>query len=201
MTARSCFVAIVTVLTLAALAPPAPAFDSATVFAKGTYVLSGEGVYGQQFNLESVAHQSDIDFWGLGLRASLLPFGPTGPGVVRGSLEVGLEPYYQRYTEPQSAFWAGLSLVLRYHFLSLGRFVPYAELAGGAGGTDLKVKEIASDFSFVVWGGVGASLFLTDSTAIYAGYRLEHNSNGNAEQPNRGFESHVGVLGVSYYFR
>jgi len=198
---RSCLVVIATVLILATLAPPAASFDSATVFAKGTYVISAEGVYGQQVNLESVAHQSDIDFWGLGLRASILPLGPTGPGVVRGSLEVGLEPYYQHYVDPQSAFWAGLSLVLRYHLLSLGRFVPYAEVAGGAGATDLKVKEIASDFSFVVWGGVGASLFVTDHTAIYAGYRLEHNSNGNIEQPNRGFESHIGVLGVSYYFR
>jgi len=201
MIARLGVVLIVAVLTLAALAPPASAFDSSQVFAKGTYVISGEGVYGRQFNLEDLAHQSDIEFWGLGLRGSMLPFGPTDPGVMRGALEVGLEPYYRRYTEPASAFWGGLTLVLRYHFLSLGRFVPYAEVAGGAGGTDLRVKEIDSDFAFVIWGGVGASYFVTDSTAIYAGYRLEHVSNGNTSQPNRGFESHVGVLGVSYYFR
>jgi hypothetical protein len=201
MTARTCVGVIVAVLTLTVLAPPVSAFDSAAVFAKGTYVISGEGVYGQQFNLEGVAHESDIEFWGLGLRASMLPFGPTGPGVARGALELGLEPYYQRYTEPQSAFWAGLGLVLRYHFLSFGRFVPYAELAAAAGGTDLRVKEIDSDFAFVVWGGIGASFFVTDSTAIYAGYRLEHVSNGNTSEPNRGFESHVGVFGMSYYFR
>jgi opacity protein-like surface antigen len=201
MIVRPGVVVIVAVLTLAALAPPVSAFDADQAFAKGTYVLSGEGVYGQQFNLEGVVHESDIEFWGLGLRASMLPFGPTGPGAVRGALEVGLEPYYQRYTEPQSAFWAGLGLVLRYHFLALGRLVPYVEVAAGAGGTDLKVKEIDSSFAFVVWGGVGASFFVTDSTAIYAGYRLEHVSNGNTSEPNRGFESHVGVLGMSYYFR
>ena len=97
--------------------------------------------------------------------------------------------------------WAGLALVFRYHFLSLGRFVPYAEIGGGPGGTDLKVKEIDSDFSFLVWGGLGVSVFLTDSTAMYAGYRYEHNSNGNTDKPNRGWESHVGLVGVSYYFR
>ena len=201
MIARLAVVVIVAVLTLAALAPPASGFDSAAVFAKGTYVISGEGVYGRQFNLEWLAHQSDIEFWGLGLRASRLPFDPTGNGAARGALEVGLEPYYQRYTEPHSAFWAGLGLVLRYHLLSFGRIVPYAEVAAGAGGTDLRVKEIDSDFAFVVWGGVGASFFVTDSTAIYAGYRFEHISNGNTSEPNRGFESHVGVLGMSYYFR
>ena len=201
MTARTCVFVIVAVLGLAVSAPPVFAFDSSQIFAKGTYVISGEGSYGAQFNLEGLEHQSDIEFWALGLRASLLPFGPTGSGIVRGALEVGLEPYYQRYTEPSSAFWAGLGLVLRYHFLSLGRFVPYAEIAGGAGGTDLRVKEIDSDFAFLLWGGVGASYFVTDSMALYAGYRYQHVSNGNTSEPNRGFESHVGVFGVSYYLR
>ena len=201
MTARVGVVVVVTVLTLVALAPPASAFDPSLTFAKGTYVISGEGVYGQQFNLESVAHQSDTEFWGLGLRASMLPFGPTGPGVVRGALEVGLEPYYQRYTEPESAFWAGLSLVLRYHFLSLGRFVPYVELGAGAGGTDLRAVEIDSTFAFVLTAGVGASIFLTDQVALYGGYRMVHISNGHTSSRNRGFEADTGVVGVSYYFK
>jgi hypothetical protein len=91
--------------------------------------------------------------------------------------------------------------VVRYHFLALGRFVPYAELAGGVGETDLHVTEIDSNISFLLWGGIGASLFVTDAAAIYAGYRYEHNSNANTNTPNRGVESHVGVFGVSYYFR
>jgi len=52
------------------------------------------------------------------------------------------------------------------------------------------VKEIDSSFSFLVWGGVGASVFLTDATAVYAGYRLEHDSNGDTSRPNRGGEAH-----------
>jgi len=36
---------------------------------------------------------------------------------------------------------------------------------------------------------------------VYAGFRYEHNSNANTAQPNRGWESHVGVFGVSYYLR
>jgi len=45
------------------------------------------------------------------------------------------------------------------------------------------------------------SVFLSDSTAVYAGYRYEHNSNGNTDKPNRGWESNVAILGVSYYLR
>jgi lipid A 3-O-deacylase len=195
--------ALVGVLTLlvAAGASPASAFDPNTTFAKGAFVLSAEGGYGQQMNVEGFSATSDMEFWNVGLRASLLPLGPAGPSILRGALEVGLEPFYQRYMEPEPAFWAGLAAVGRYHFLSLGRVVPYVELGIGAGGTDLNVLEIDSTFSFLIWGGLGVSVFVTDSTAIYAGYRWQHNSNGNTDVPNRGWESSVAVLGVSYYFR
>ena len=136
-----------------------------------------------------------------GLRVGWLPFSPLGPGPLHGSFEVGLEPLYQRYTEPHDAFFAGLGLTGRYHFLSLGRFVPYVEGAAVAGGTDLKIREIASDFTFVVWVGAGMAYFVTDRTALYGGYRYQHVSNGNTEVPNRGFESHTGVAGVSFFFQ
>ena len=189
------------VVSVTAVVPPAWAFDPAETFKKGSYVLSLEGAYGEQFNLEGFHTVSDIKFFNVGFRSSILPLGPTGSGFLTGALELGLEPVYQQYTDPKPAFWGGLAAVGRYHFLSLGRFVPYVELAGAAGGTDLRVREIDSDFSFLLWGGVGASVFVTDSTAVSAGYRYEHNSNGNVKSPNRGWESHVGVLGVSYYFR
>ena len=188
-------------LGAAALAAPAWGFDPAETFKQGTYVVSVEGGSGAQFNLEGFSDQSDLRFFDLGFRSSIVPFGPTGSGVLRGALEAGLEPLYQQYTEPRSASWAGLAAVVRYHFLRLGRLVPYAELAAAAGGGDLNVREIDSVFSFMLWGGVGASVFVSDSTAVYAGYRYLHNSNGNVDTPNRGFESHVGVAGLSYYFR
>jgi opacity protein-like surface antigen len=119
---------------------------------------------------------------------------------VHGSLEVGLEPLYQRYFDPVDAFFAGLGVAIRYNFLSLGRFVPYVEVAGFAGGTDLKVFEIRSTFTFLLLGGAGASIFVTDHTAVYGGYRCQHVSNGNTERTNRGLESHTGVVGVSFYF-
>lgn len=201
MRARARQLLLAVVLGLVAVVAPAWGFDPAETFKKGAYVLSLEGGYGEQFNLEGFHTQSDIKFSNVGFRSSMLPLGPTGDGAFKGALEIGLEPFYQQYTDPKPAVWAGLAAVGRYHFLALGRFVPYVELAAAAGGTDLRVREIDSDFSFLLWGGVGASVFVTDSTAVYAGYRYEHNSNGNVDTPNRGWESHVGVIGVSYYFR
>ena len=194
---------VVVVLVVIALvtAHPAGAFDAEQTFKKSTFVLSGEGAYGWQFDLEDIAPISEVEFWNLGIRASLLPFETLGKGTpLYGSFEIGLEPMYQRYVEPQERFWAGLAVVARYHFLGLGRFVPYVELGGAAGGTDLSVDEIRSDFAFLLFGGAGLSVFVTDRAAAYAGYRWQHVSNGGTSEPNRGIEANVAVVGLSLFF-
>ena len=93
----------------------------------------------------------------------------------------GLEPLYQQYFDADTAHsspaWARPA---RYHFLSLGRFVPYAEGGDRSPGAPIsRCSRSDSTFTFVVWAGVGASYFVTDRTALYAGYRYEHISNGN----------------------
>jgi hypothetical protein len=175
-------------------------YDAGETFREGAYVLSVEGGGGGQHDVERHPDATGLEFLNGGVRVAVVPFGPTGRGPVYGALEIGLEPFAQGYIDPVRAYFAGLAAVGRYHFLSLGRFVPYLELAGAAGGTTLRVREIDSAFTFLLFGGVGASYFLTDHTALYAGYRLQHVSNGNTSLPNRGFESHTGVAGVSFYF-
>jgi lipid A 3-O-deacylase len=182
-------------------ATPAWAFDVTQTFKQGSFVIAPEAGYGEQANLEDKHVFTGLELVNVGVRFGFLPFSPMGPGPLHGSLEVGLEPLYQRYLDPVDAFFAGLGATFRYHFLSLGRFVPYAEVAAFAGGTDLRTREIDSDFTFLLWAGVGASFFVTDRTAIYGGYRYQHVSNGNTDQPNRGFEAHTGVVGVSFFFQ
>jgi len=192
----------ITLLALVVLgASPAVAFDSAQTFKQGATVLSVEAGGGSQNNLERHRVQSNLDLWYIGVRYSLLPLPPVGPSVLRGSLEVGLEPLFQKYEGGRDAFWAGVSAHGRWHFLSLGRFVPYVELGAGAGGTDLKAIEIDSSFAFLLSAGVGVSVFVTDQLAIYGGYRLVHISNGHTSSRNRGFEADTGVVGLSYYFK
>ncbi|MBM3220983.1 MAG: acyloxyacyl hydrolase [Candidatus Rokubacteria bacterium] len=180
---------------------PALAFDANQTFKQGNTVLSIEGGGGTQSNLQGHRVQTDLDAWYIGLRYSLLPLQPAGPSILRGSLELGLEPTYVNYSGGRDAYWAGLSARGRWHFLSLGRVVPYVELGAGAGGTDLRAIEIDSSFAFLLSVGVGASFFITDQAAIYAGYRMLHVSNGNTDRPNRGFELDTGVVGFSYYFK
>jgi hypothetical protein len=199
MSAR--LVALLAGLVLTASAATAGAFDPEATFRKGAVVLSAEGAYGWQVEIKETRDFSAVEFWDAGVRFGLLPFDPLARGtLVHGALEIGLEPFYQRYLEPERRFWAGLAAVARYHFLGLGRVVPYVEVAGSAGGTDLELPEIRSTFAFLLWGGVGASVLVTEKTAIYAGYRWQHVSNGNTSKPNRGFESSVAVAGLSLFF-
>lgn len=188
-----------TALGLLALAATADAYDPKQTFMQGSIVVSPEAGYGQQFDLEGKSGYADLDFVNVGVRVGWLPFNPGGPGPLYGSLELGLEPLYQRYLDPIDAFFAGLGLTARYHFLGAGRLVPFLDLAAFAGGTDLKIKEIRSEFTLLLWGGAGLSYFVSDRTAVYGAYRYQHVSNGNTDQPNRGFESHTGVLGVSFF--
>ena len=192
---------LVLVAAMAIAATPASAFDAKDTFRRGRFIASAEGGFGSQLNLENHHRESGFEFWNAGLRFSLLPFATSFDETsVRGSVEVGLEPFYQEYTQPRNSYFAGTAAVFRYHFLALGRVVPYVELFAAAGFTDLRSNEIDSDFAFLLQGGPGLSVFLTSSTAVYGGYRFQHVSNGNTSQPNRGFESHTGVFGVSVFF-
>jgi len=198
--ARSAWLIVATAILGSHLTIGSPAwgFDPADVYKERALVLSGEAGYGSEMHLQDPF--TGLDFVNFGVRLGLIPFGIAGPGILQGALEVGLEPIYQRYVSPVNAFYAGLAAVTRYHFTSLGRFVPYVELAGAAGGTDLRVAEQQTSFGFLLFGGAGLSYFVTDRTSLYAGYRFQHVSNAYTSSPNVGINSSTGVVGVSYFF-
>jgi hypothetical protein len=176
------------------------ALDADAAFGKGARVLSIEGGYGEQFDLGNTTI-TGLDFFNAGIRLGFVPWGMVDAGPFRGAFEIGLEPIYQRFVDPEHAYFAGLGAVGRFHFLPLGRLVPYVELGAAPGATDLRVREQQTDVVFLLFGGAGASFFLTDRTALYAGYRLQHISNAGTDTPNQGINSHTGVIGLSIFFR
>jgi opacity protein-like surface antigen len=186
---------------IVAVTAPAAAFDATTPLHRGALGISVEAGMGSQDNFEAHVHQTGLELAYVGLRLGLVPFEPIGRGLLASVLEIGIEPVYQRYTHPVTAYFAGLGVMLRHHFVGLGRLVPYLEAVGAAGATNLEAREIDSEFTFWLAAGAGASVFVSERMAIYAGYRLVHVSNGNTSIPNRGFEAHTGLAGVSYFFR
>jgi lipid A 3-O-deacylase len=188
------------VVALLGAAHRAVAFDADAAFPRGGHVLSLEAGYGEQFDAWNTKI-TGLDAVNAGVRFGFLPWGAVGSGPFKGAFEIGVEPFYQRFVEPKTAFFAGLGAVARYHLLPLGRLVPYVELGAAPGYTDLRVREQQTNFVFLLFGGVGASYFVTERTALYAGYRLQHISNAGTDSPNMGINSHTGVIGVSIFFR
>src|SRR2546426_937131 len=81
------------VALLFAAASPAAAFDAEETFKKGTFVLSGEGAYGWQFDVEQKTRVTYLEYYDVGVRFSLLPLEPLGRDHFwYGSLEMGFEP-------------------------------------------------------------------------------------------------------------
>lgn len=178
----------------------AAAADPAEEFSRGTKIIGLQFGGGVQNNVENHGRISGISFVNVEPRFSLLPLDPIGDGFFKGSLETGLEPFFQQYLTPAKVTAEGMKATLRYHFLSASPIFPYAEVTAGVGGTNLRVLEIRSTFMFVLEGGAGVSYFVADGVALNLGYRFQHISNGNTSRPNRGFNSDSGVLGVSFFF-
>ncbi len=191
----------VATLAVLSLVRPAAAFDPEATFARGTTIFGLQVGGGAANNIEGHRTVSDISFITETPRLSYLFFNPFGSGLLRSAFEPGLEGWFQQYLSPHSATAQGLKVTGRYHFIGLGRFVPYLEGTAGAGGTSLRVPEIDSTFTFVLEAGAGLSYFVTDKLAVNAGYRFQHISNGHTSNPNRGFNSDSGVVGVSFYFK
>jgi opacity protein-like surface antigen len=178
---------------------PARAGDPREEFRKGTVIVTPQVGGGAANNLEEHRTTPDVTFVNFTTRLSVIPLDPLAEGFWRGALEGGLEPWVQVYLTP-SAVAEGLKGVARYHFLSASPIFPYVEISAGAVLTSLNIREIRSNFSFVMEGGAGLSYFVGEGVALTAGYRFQHVSNGGIERPNRGFNSDTGVVGVSFLF-
>ena len=188
-------------LAVLAVVRLAPAFDPEAMFARGTMIFGLQVGGGAANNLEDHRTISDISFVNVRPRVSYLFFSPFGSGLLRSAVEPGVEGWFQYYLSPKEATAEGLKLAMRYHLIGFGRLVPYLEVNGGAGGTNLRVKEIDSMFTFVLEAGAGLSYFITDTVALNLGYRFQHISNGHTSSPNRGFNSDTGIGGVSFHFK
>ncbi len=191
--------ALVGTLFAVAVAAPALAIDTEAEFAKGTTILGVQVGGGVQNNIAGDPPITGISFLTFTPRLSYLPFAPFGSGWLRSAIEPGLEGWFQYYLEPRLFTAEGLKAALRHHFIGFGPLAPYLEATAGIGATNLNVQEIRSRYTFVLDGGAGASYFVAPGVALNLGYRFQHISN-LVGHPNRGVNSHGGVLGVSFHF-
>lgn len=124
-----------------------------------------------------------------------------GSGGLVGNLEVLFEPMAAHYFQPFSASAFGGSLVLKYNFLSFGRWMPFWDGGAGMLWTDLapRIPEQSTQFNFILQTGPGVSYFVSEHTAVTFGVRFHHISNSGIGERNIGLNAWLFNVGVSFF--
>ena len=127
---------------------------------------------------------------------------PLGESWLRGQVSIGAEMVYVQFREPILTHGVGFTPRIKYSFVALDRIRPYLEFAGGPFWTDLggRIPEQATQFNFVVTGGVGVSFFISPQVSFNAGYRFHHISNAGTRYPNLGLNASLPFGGFSFYY-
>ena len=117
-----------------------------------------------------------------------------------GNFDFVTEGEFMTFLGPGEGHTTGLAIKLRYNFLSLEKFVPFAEIGVGAGYISSNLTTQADGVAFYPQGGVGLNYFVSDNLALSLSYRYHHISNKGFEKPNTGINANLGLIGVEYHF-
>ena len=193
-------------IPLAAHAEPPPE-PAQRWFGRGTKQASFSVGYGlgvrpsvlsdpvEREELRDVSIVELIPRFGIGLTP---PLG--GDGWYRGNLELLVEGAFLFNTEPRSGWAAGGGLSLRYNFTAGRRVVPFLEGNVGALSLDFDLRSQSDGFNFNLGLGTGLHWFAWDRVALTPGIRWQHISNAGNNQPNRGINAILFLLGASVFW-
>ena len=119
----------------------------------------------------------------------------------KGLLEFVVEPLMNLVINPGTNAEIGCSFMLRYSDKITSRIAPYFEGGLGMIYTTQHTHKQSTQFNFITQAGLGLQFFLNKHVALTGGYRFRHLSNADIDKPNRGIDSHFGLVGVRYYFK
>lgn len=169
-------------------------------FRAGTWDLTLSGAY--SFSFDSAGRDlATVDGFHVIPHVGYFLTHEHGPGFLRGNFEVLAEPTLIHYDDgDESATLGGLAALGRWVFATSAVVRPYIEAGVGVLGGEANFRQTNCDVNFILEGGVGALVFVSPRAAFSAGYRIHHVSNGDACSNNLGLNSHVFILGISYFF-
>jgi len=182
-------------------ADPAPT----TLFGWGKQSLGISAGYGFAVPAgETTGELADVEYvyvvprWSIGLSD---PLG--GDAWYRGNVELVAEGALLFAVEPDDGFAGGITAMVRYNFLPAGRLIPFVQGGAGILFLDLNLEDAgrADDFSFSPQAGVGIHYFFSGRTAFTGEWRWHHISNANIDEPNRGINSSLFLVGVTTFLK
>ena len=91
--------------------------------------------------------------------------------------------------------------MVKYNFLSFGRWMPFWDAGAGIFWTNLapRISEQSTQFEFGLETGPGVQYFVTDRITWTMGVRLHHISNANLGERNTGINGVLPYVGVSFF--
>lgn len=176
-------------------------FEVRNVMTKGTVELGGALGYAQGTTVVGNGPSANRSAVFVMPRLGVILTDPLGTGWWQGNVEFLVQPVFARFTQPFAAEAAGGSFLLKYNFLSFGRWVPFWDVGAGMIWTNLapRIPEQSTQFEFVIETGPGVHYFVTDRITWTMGVRLHHISNSNLGDRNTGINGVLPYVGLSFF--
>ena len=99
-----------------------------------------------------------------------------------------------------AAYVVGIAPLLRYNFATGSPFVPFVDGGAGVTLTDIRKPDLSTDFEFNVQAGIGVQWFFKPNMAASLQGRWLHLSNAGIDNPNRGVNTTMILLGLNWFF-
>jgi hypothetical protein len=176
-------------------------FEARNVMTKGTVELGGALGYAQGTTVVGNGPSANRSAVFVMPRLGVILTDPLGTGWWQGNVEFLVQPVFARFTQPFAAEAAGGSFLLKYNFLSFGRWVPFWDVGAGMIWTNLapRIPEQSTQFEFIIETGPGVHYFVTDRITWTIGVRLHHISNSNLGDRNTGINGVLPYVGLSFF--
>jgi lipid A 3-O-deacylase len=118
----------------------------------------------------------------------------------QGNLELRLELFGGAQFSPDTDWIVGLTPYLRYNFATGSRLIPFIGAGAGLTATGIGEPDLGGVFQFNEQGGAGLHWLLKNDLALTIEARYIHVSNAGIDEPNRGLNGVIGLIGVTRFF-
>jgi lipid A 3-O-deacylase len=103
-------------------------------------------------------------------------------------------------THPRHRSLFGLTPLLRYHFATGSRWVPFVNAGVGLAYSNICGRDLSNGFQVNLQAGAGTHYFLREELALAPEYRWFHLSNAGLNRPNTGLNTQMLFAGLSRFF-
>lgn len=117
----------------------------------------------------------------------------------QGILQFQVEPFISPIFGPDANVELGVTFLFKYAFPLTERFMPYVKFGAGPAYMTLHTREQSTQFNFVDSAGMGFNWFLKEDVALACEFRYRHMSNARIKSPNKGINTYLALVGISFF--